>query len=128
MIKNYNFSQEKGDRKYELPHDEVTLYAETLRILQTWNKKYPTVLYDAKYLKKLAVDVFGEICLKKSSVFGFPARNATVQHEALDAAKLNFVRGSKGVKKQRWTSDYKDKLIVFFSSQIYMIVVSAVMA
>lgn len=106
----------------------MTLYAETLRALQSWNKKYPTILYDAKYLKKLAVDVFDEICLKKSSVFGFPARNGAVRHEALDAAKLDFVRGSKGVKKQRGASDYKYRSIVLFSSQIYMIVVSAVMA
>lgn len=106
----------------------MTLYAETLKVLKAWNKKFSTILYDAKYVKKLAVDVFGKICLKNSSVFGFPARNADVQHEALDAAKLTFVRGSKGVKKISGGLAITKTSLFFFSSQIYMSVVSAVMA
>lgn len=55
---------------------------------------YNTVLYDAKFLKKVSMDVFGAHCLGESSVFGTPAGNSHQCHLALDATKLNFVRGS----------------------------------
>lgn len=72
----------------------MTLKSKTLNLLKSWNKKYPTVLYDAKYLKSLAMDVFGRECLENSSVYGTPARNSKIQHKALDATKVNFVRGN----------------------------------
>lgn len=78
---------------YRLPNVEVKLLANTVEKLKEWNQKYPTVLYDSKYLKKLAIDVFGIECIRSSSVYGTPARNSNVQHNALDATKLNFIRG-----------------------------------
>lgn len=72
----------------------MKLKSRTLSAVKTWNDIYPTVLYDAKFLKKVAMDVFGRECLKNSSVLGQPARNSNVQHAALDATKLNFVRGN----------------------------------
>lgn len=90
-------SQEQGDRTYKLNKEEVKLKSNTVAVLKHWSIRYSTVLYDAKYLKKLAIDIFGEQCLKLSSVFGTPARNTNTKHEALDAPKLNFMRGDFGM-------------------------------
>lgn len=65
----------------------------TIKTLKHWNKVYPNILYDSKYLKRLAVDVFGLECLAKSSVLGRSANNTTAQHAPLDAVKLGFMRG-----------------------------------
>lgn len=85
--------QEEGNRNYQLINEDVKLYAATVRILKEWNKKYPTAIYDSKYLKKLALDVFGKECLARSTVYGTTARSSNVQREPLNLAKLCFVRG-----------------------------------
>lgn len=91
--------QECGDRHYKLQHCDVTLKRQTLEDLKDWNVAYPTILYDSKYVKKLLMDVFGLKCLVKSSVGGNMARNANVQHEALDKIKLKFVRGKEEIQR-----------------------------
>lgn len=91
---NNIFEQEKGDRNYRLSSGDVKLQSNTVNTLKKWNDLYPTILYDCKYLKRIAVDVFGILCLKMSSVFGTRARNSTAQHERLDVTKLSFVEGS----------------------------------
>lgn len=48
---------------------------------------------DSQFIKKLSLDVFGMEKLRISSVYGSIAHNANVQHERLDAEKLQFVRG-----------------------------------
>lgn len=82
---------------YDLYTGTVTLQRNNLDKLKFWSNirsGYNTVLYDAKFLKKVSVDVFGAQCLQESSVFGMPAGNSNQRHLALDATKLNFVRGS----------------------------------
>lgn len=89
------FSQENGDRIYQLGNGNVKLHSTSLKFLKFWNHRYPNVLYDSKYLKKIAVDVFGMDCLAKSSVGGTFARSARIRREPLDVTKLNFVRGNE---------------------------------
>lgn len=89
--------QENGNRNYQLANGDVILLSNTVITLKDWNTKYSTVLFDYKFLKRLAVDVFGLECLARSSVFGMQARNSTLQHVALDSTKLNFVRGNFGI-------------------------------
>lgn len=64
-----------------------------MKSLKIWDERYPDILMDSKYVKTLMLDVFGKGCLAKSSAGGNRARNASVQHDALDAIKLEFVRG-----------------------------------
>lgn len=87
------FAQEQGDRIYDLADGEIKLLSKTMNDLLEYNTTFPTAHYDYKYLRKLAIDVFGVDCLKVSSVFGTRARNANIRHKALDASKLNFIRG-----------------------------------
>lgn len=68
--------------------------AATVATLKFWDQRYPDILMDSKYVKTLMLDVFGSECLAKSSVGGNWARNAPVKHDALDAIKLEFLRGN----------------------------------
>lgn len=70
----------------------VALSANTVKLLLEWNDKYG-FLYDGKFIKRLALDVFGRDCLSKSSVFGNRSHNSGVQHERLDETKVKFVKG-----------------------------------
>lgn len=67
----------------------------SIRLLKNWDEKYPSVLYDSKYVKVLLKDVFGLECLAISSVGGTMARNQAVQHKALDPVKLDFIKGKQ---------------------------------
>lgn len=71
----------------------MKLKVDTVDKLKMWNEKYPTILYDRKYLKELLKYAFGMECLALSSVGGKPARNKNVQHAALDKIKLKFIAG-----------------------------------
>lgn len=92
--------QHDGNRNYQLANGDVILMSGTVNTLKDWNTKYPTVLYDTKFLKRLALDVFGSECLARSSVFGMQARNSILQHETLDSTKLNFIRGNFGILQE----------------------------
>lgn len=94
ILIGYDILQEKGNRNYHLANGDVILQSATVNTLKCWNTKYSTVLYDSKFLKKIAVDVFGLECLGRSSVFGMQAWNSSLRHDALDLTKLNFVRGN----------------------------------
>lgn len=90
----YIISQEKGNRNYQMRKNEnVHLRLSTINTLKQWNERYNTVIFDSKFLKKIAVDVFGMNCLANSSVFGNKARNCGKQNVALDSDKLDFMRG-----------------------------------
>lgn len=69
------------------------LKSNTVEALKIWDMQYPTIIYDRKYLKELAKDVFGLECLAKSSVGGTPSRNVKKQHAPLNPTKLKFMRG-----------------------------------
>lgn len=94
LMRSHLLLQEKGDRNYRLTNGDVKLTSNTVTTLKFWNGRYPGIIFDSKYLKKLATDVFGLECLAESSVFGTRAQNANVQHGALDGTKLNFMRGN----------------------------------
>lgn len=80
-------------RIYHLEKGAITLRSKAIKDLQRLNQNYPGVLSDSKFIKKLAVAVFGADCLKDSSVYGKQARNTFIQHQPLDEYKLNFTRG-----------------------------------
>lgn len=86
--------QENGSRFYEVGNHEIKLTNTTIETLKFWDERYPNVIIDSKYLKILAVDVFGLERLALSSVYGGRARNAQIQHEPLDGQKLQFVQGN----------------------------------
>lgn len=88
-----SFSQGNGDRIYKLQNCVVKLTAKSLALLKDWDNKYPTIIYDSKYLKQLAMDIFGPDILAISSVFGNPSRSALVRHQALDPERLEFLLG-----------------------------------
>lgn len=76
------FLQNQGNRIYLMGNkDEVKLQKETVKNLQRCNAERPSIFYDAKYLKELAVDVFGVKSLSQYAQHG------------LDPMKLDFVRG-----------------------------------
>lgn len=83
-----------GDRHYRLDNWEVILQKSTVETMQSWNKEYKTCLFDAKYLKLLAMDVLGIECLAESSVFGRRARNSKIQRVAFDKPKMKFMQGN----------------------------------
>lgn len=64
-----------------------------IKKLKLWNQRYPSNIYDGKYLKKLAVDIFGLECLSKSSALGSRSRSTGVQRLRLDTIKLKFIQG-----------------------------------
>lgn len=66
---------------------------DTLQTLKFWNERYPSIIFDGKFLKMLVVDVFGIECLAASSVFGGRVWNSQSQHVALEKAKLKFSQG-----------------------------------
>lgn len=95
LIIYHIFSQENGDRNYRLENGDVRLRSSTVKLLKWWDLTYPTILYDSKYLKRLAIDVFGMDCLARSTVFGTRhGQNPSAHHRALDGTKLNFIRGN----------------------------------
>lgn len=65
-----------------------------MKLLKSWNRKGSDIFFDSRFLKELAMDVFGREVLKRSSVGGKAARNVRVQHEALDPHEIEFIRGS----------------------------------
>lgn len=96
MISRFNvlcFLQENRNRYYKVENCEVMLKSNTIEVLKMWDMQYPTIIYDRKYLKELAKDVFGLECLAKSSVGGTPSRNGKKQHAPLNPTKLKFMRG-----------------------------------
>lgn len=66
----------------------MKLRSSTMQLLKEWNERYPTILFDCKFVRKSIIDVFGIERLAKPPVFG------TRICENLDATKLNFVRGN----------------------------------
>lgn len=85
--------QVNDDRIYKVADREVVVKSKTVKILKEWNQRYPTILFDSKFLKELLKDIFGMKCLASSSVGGGRARNADVQHKPLDFIELRFIRG-----------------------------------
>lgn len=69
---------------------DVVLRINIVKSLIFANSRYPTILYDSKYVKLLANEVFGIECLKKSTVIG---RNPNKGFSPLDPTKLRFVKG-----------------------------------
>lgn len=90
-----------GVRHYKLANCEVTIRSETVNRLKFANIRYPTILYDSKYLCEIAKEVFGTDCLKQSLVLG---RNPKRAHAALDKTKLKFVRGLVSVTQSTFSS------------------------
>lgn len=72
---------------------EVQLTHDTVETLKFWDTRYPNIIMDRKYLKKLAYDVFGVDSLAISSVYGTHARNVNKKHDALDENKRKFIEG-----------------------------------
>lgn len=102
IIRNV-FSQHEGNRHYLLKNGVVQLQKSTIETLKNWYQNYPDVLLDSKFLKRLALDVFGGDCLSKSSVLGKKSKRSVLGdktnmsaevHPALDAVKLDFMRGT----------------------------------
>lgn len=96
--------QADGDREYLLEGGTVTVQLQfsTIEQLKYWNcnTAYNQNFMDAKFLKRLAIDVFGSECLKRSSVLGRAANNAEQLHEPLDPKKLDFMRGMYAIAIQ----------------------------
>lgn len=88
------YFQEDG-RHYNVGKNDVLVRRATVDTLKFWNARYPSIIYDSKFLKELATDVFGIECLSRSNVFGKRAWNSTSKHLALDELKLKFVEGNR---------------------------------
>lgn len=88
------FSQENGDRLYKLENSVVRLLSGTVDKAKLWNHRYKSNIYDSKFIQLLAIDVFGQDCLARSSVFGGRSWNSSIQHAALDEVKKRFLQGN----------------------------------
>lgn len=87
------FSQINGDRFYL--NGLVKILAGDTKMLKTWNDSFPssTVDGDARFVGKLLEIVFGIEMLILSSATGRVANNG-VHHAALEAERLNFIKGN----------------------------------
>lgn len=70
----------------------MKLLSSTVEILKYWNQRYPKIVFDSKFVKRVALNVFGLECVTRSSALDTRQRNSTAL--PLDPTKLNFVRGN----------------------------------